>query len=138
VGVEDARAAVGGFAGERELGARAVEFGAPFDELGDVARAFFDQEGNRFGIAEAVAGVDGVLLVEADFVFVGEGNGDAALGVGGGGFGEVGFSEDQDAAGLAEFDGGADACDAGAYDEVVNVIDFLRKGHGYFLGAIVW
>jgi len=49
--VEDAGTAVGGFAGEGQLGAGTVEFGAPFDELGDVAGALFDEEGDALGAA---------------------------------------------------------------------------------------
>ena len=128
--VKNARAAVSGFAGKGKLGARAVELGTPFDELGDVARTFFDKKGDGFGIAEAVTGVDGVLFVKADLVFVAEGDGDAALRVGGGGFTEIGFCEDQHTAGLAEFDCGADACYAGAHDEIIDVISFLRESHG--------
>ena len=40
--VENARAAVSGFTSKRELGARAIKFGAPLDELSDVAGAFFN------------------------------------------------------------------------------------------------
>ena len=39
--------------------------------------------------------------MEANFVFIGESDGDAALRVGGGGFVEIGFGEDEDGAGLA-------------------------------------
>jgi len=136
MGVEDARAAVGGFASEGEFGAGAIEFGAPFDELGDVFGAFFDEESDGGGIAEAIAGVDGVLFVEADFVFIAEGDGDAALGPGGGGIAEVGFGEDEDAAGLAEFDGGAYASYAGTDDGVIDVIGLLGESHAGAFGAL--
>jgi hypothetical protein len=128
--VENAGAAVSGFTGEGELGACTIEFGAPFDELGDVLGAFFDEEGNGFGTAEAIAGVEGVLLVEANFVFVGEGDGNAALRVGGGGFVEIGFGEDEDRAGLAELDGGADTCYTGADDEIIGLVGLWGVGHG--------
>jgi len=94
VGVEDAGTAVSGFAGEGELGAGTINFGAPYDELGNVPGAFFDEESNGIWVAETVAGGEGVLLVEADFVFVAESDGGATAGVGGGGFGEIGFGED--------------------------------------------
>ena len=106
MGVQDAGAAMRGFAREGELGAGAIELGAPLDELGDVLGTFFDEERDRFGTAEAIAGVESVLFVEADFVFVAEGDGDAALRPSGGGIAEIGFGEHQDAAGGAEFDGG--------------------------------
>src|SRR5208283_269947 len=129
VGVEDAGTAVGGFTGEGELGAGAIEFGAPFDELGDVVGAFFDEESDDVGAAEAVTGVEGVLFVEADFVFVAEGDGDAALGVGGSGFGKIGLGEDEDGAGFAELDGGAHAGDAGTDDEVIGLAGFGGMSH---------
>ena len=110
--VEDARAAVRGFTRESEFGAGTIEFGAPLDELGDVLRAFFDQESDGFGAAEAVACAEGVLFVQPNFIFVAERDGDAALRPGGGGVAESGFGEDEDAARAAEFNGGAQTCDA--------------------------
>ena len=112
VRVEDAGAAVRGFAREGKFGAGAIEFGAPFDELSDVLGAFFDEESYGFRAAEAVAGVERVLFVQADFVFVAERYGDAALCPGSGGIAEIGFGEDQNAAGAAEFNGGAQTGDA--------------------------
>src|SRR5579859_1570946 len=85
VRVKNARTAVRRFAGEGEFCAGPVEFRAPFDELRDVLRTFFDKERDGFGAAKAIAGVDRVLLVQADFVFVAEGHGNAALRPGGGG-----------------------------------------------------
>ena len=104
--VEDAGTAVGGFASKGKLGSGAIEFGAPFDELGDVLGALFHEKRNGFGTAESVACAEGVLLVKADFVFVAEGNGDTALRPGGGRVAEIGFGEDEDAASGTEFDGG--------------------------------
>ena len=57
----------------------AIEFRAPFDQLRDVLRAFFNEQRHRFGPAKAVARIDRVLFVEADFVFVAEGHGNPAL-----------------------------------------------------------
>src|SRR5258707_8802630 len=105
--VQDARAAVCGFASEGKLGAGTIEFGAPFDELCNVLGTFFDEESHGFCAAEAIASVEGVLLVQTNFVFVAKRDCDAALRPGGGGIAEVGFGEDQDAAGAAEFNGGA-------------------------------
>ena len=135
VGVEDAGTAVSGFAGEGELGAGAIKFGAPIDELSDVLGTFFDEESDYVGAAKAVAGVEGVLLVEADFVFVAEGDGDAALGVGGGGFGEIGLGEDENSAGLAEFNCGAHAGDSGTDDEVIGLVGFCGVCHVGLLEA---
>ncbi len=49
--VQDARATVRGFTRESEFGASAIEFGAPFDKLGNVLRAFFYEESDGFGAA---------------------------------------------------------------------------------------
>jgi hypothetical protein len=135
VSVKDAGTAVSGFAGESELSAGAIKFCTPFEELGDVLRAFLDEERNSVGATEAIAGVDGVLFAEADFVFVAEGDGDAALGVGGGGFGEIGLGEDENGAGLAELDGGAQAGDSGTYDEVIGLVGFGGVSHVGLLKA---
>ena len=77
--VENARTAVRRFARKRQLGSRAVEFRSPLDELRDVLGAFFHQQRHGFFPAQAVSGVDGVLLVQADFVFIGERHGNTAL-----------------------------------------------------------
>src|SRR5882724_5022010 len=105
--MQDAGAAVRGFTREGEFGAGAIEFGTPFDKLRNVFGAFFDEKSHGFGAAEAIAGVERVLLVEADFVFVAEGYGNSALRPGSGGIAEIGFGEDQNADGAAEFNGGA-------------------------------
>jgi hypothetical protein len=112
VRVEDARAAVRGLAREGQLRAGAIKFRAPFDQLRNVLRALFYQERYGFRAAQAVAGRDGVLLVKSNFVFVAEGHRDAALRIGGGGFAQVGFCQDQNGARGTEFDGGAKAGDA--------------------------
>ena len=129
MGVQNAGAAVGSFAGEDELGAGAVEFGTPLDQFGDVLGAFFDEQGNGVGAAQAVASLQGVLLVEGDLVFVAERYGDAAVGPGGCGIVEIGFGEDQDAAGLAQFDGGAETCDTRSDDSIIGMMSLEESGH---------
>ena len=105
--VEDAGATVRRFTRESEFGASTIEFGAPFNKLGNVLRALFDEESDGFGAAEAVACAECVLFVAANFVFVAEGHGDAALRPGGGRIAQSGFSEYQNATRAAEFDSGA-------------------------------
>jgi hypothetical protein len=65
-------------------------------------------------VAEAIAGYQGVLLVEFHFVVVAEGHGDAALGVLGRGFSQTVLGDYQDLPRGCQFDGGTHAGDAGA------------------------
>ena len=67
--------------------------------------------------------------MEANFVFIGESDGDAALRVGGGGFVEIGFGEDEDGAGLAEFNGGADTGYTGTDDDEIGLTGLGRESH---------
>jgi len=56
---------------------------------------------------QPVTRLDSVLLVQADFVFVAQCHGNAALRPGRGGITQIRLGENQNAAGFAEFDGGA-------------------------------
>ena len=116
----------------------AIEFGAPFNQLGNVLGAFLDQQRDGFGPAQAVAGRDGVLFVKADFIFVAEGNGDAALRIGGGRFAEIGFGQNQDRSRGAELDGGAKPGDAGADYGVIGLIGLGDGGHCSVDGSNLW
>ncbi len=81
VGVQHAVAAVRALAGERELGALLIELGAPLDEFLDANGAFLDQDARRIAVAEAVAGDQRVLQMQADLVLIAESDRDAALGI---------------------------------------------------------
>ena len=61
--VQNAIAAVRAFARESELVAFAIELRAPFDQLLDGGGAFLHQSAYRGAVAQAVAGVERVLLV---------------------------------------------------------------------------
>ena len=117
--VEDAVAGVGSLAGEEEARAVLVELGAPVHEFLDGGGAFLNERMNGGDVAEAIAGVEGVLFVEADFVVIRQGDGDATLGVFGGGFFQAVFGDYEHAAGGGEFNGGAETCYAGANDEEI-------------------
>ena len=136
--VENARTAVSRFASKGKLGARAIEFGAPFDKLRDVLGAFFDEKGYGFRATEAVPGVQRVLLVKADFVFITECYRDAALRPGRGGIAEIGFCEDQNGTCGTEFDSSAQPGDAGTYYGVVRVIGGWSGSHRMLRAAQVW
>jgi len=132
VGVKDTISAVCAFASEGEFRAFAIELRPPLDEFLDALGSILDQHSRRFRIAEAIAGVERVLLVEADFVFVAEGYGNSALRPCSGGIAEIGFGEDQNAAGAAEFNGGAQTGDARAYYCVIGLVGGGRGSHGRF------
>lgn len=66
VGVDDAGEAVTAFEAERELVGVAglfVEMGAPLEEFENAVGAFFDNDVDGFGIAEAGAADEGVVDV---------------------------------------------------------------------------
>ncbi len=87
--VQNSRPAVRRLARKRQLGSGAVKFRAPFDELRDVFRTFFHKQRNSLGAAQAIASIDRVLLVQPDFIFVGERHGDPALCPGGCGIAQI-------------------------------------------------
>ena len=128
--MQNPRAAVRGFACEGQLGPGTVEFCAPFDELRDVLWTFFDQQGHGFGPAQAVARVDGVLLVQPDFVFIGERHGNAALRPGGGRIAQVRFGEHQHVSRGAQFNCRAQSRDSAAHDSIVDMMDSVGSRHG--------
>jgi hypothetical protein len=130
--VKDPGAAVRGFTREGKFGAGTIEFGPPFDELINVLRAFFDEKRHGLGAAETVSSAERVLFMETDFVFVAECYRDAALRPGGGRVTEIGFGEDEDAAGAAEFNGGAQTSDARTYHGVISLVGLGRRGHRTF------
>ena len=136
--VENARTAVSCLASKGKLGARAIEFSAPFDQLRDVLWTFFDEECNGFRATEAVTGVQRVLLVKTDFIFVAECYGDAALCPGSGGIAEIGFCEDKNGTCGTQFDGSAQPSDAGTYHGVVRVIGVWSGSHRMLRAAQVW
>ena len=112
--MQHAAAAVGALAGEGQAGALAVEFRAPRDQLLDGRRPFFHQRVHRGAVAQTVAGVERVLLVQRDFVVVAERHGDAALGVFRAGFAKAFLGDHQNLARFGQFDGRAQPGHSGA------------------------
>ncbi len=78
--VQNPRAAVRGLSRKRQFRSCPVEFRSPLDELCDVLRPFFDQQ--RYGLraTQAVSGIQRVLFVEPDFIFIGKSYGNSSLG----------------------------------------------------------
>ncbi len=129
VRVQNPRTAVRRLSRERQLGSRAVELGSPIDKLRDVPGPFLHQRRNGFRAAEAVSGVDGVLLMQPDLVFVAQGDCDSALRVCGRGFAQVRFCEHQHVSRTAQLDGSAQPRYSRADYGIVHVIGFGGRGH---------
>ena len=68
-------------AGECEFRALAIELSAPLNQLLNPLWPFFHQDFRCLGVYQSVAGVDGVLQMQADLVFVAEGYCDSTLGI---------------------------------------------------------
>ncbi len=122
VGVQDAGEGVGAFAGFEEPAVARVEGCAPGDEFGHAQGAFLHEDFGGAPVDEAVAGVDGVFEVEGDVGLALGGDGDAALRVVGVRFAQRFFGHDEDFAVLRQFDGGAEACDASAHHQEINIL----------------
>src|SRR6266702_4088326 len=72
VRVQDAVTAVRALTSKSQLGAFAVEFRAPLNQLLEALRTFFHQHFGGIGVAQPIAGVECVLEMKADLVFVAE------------------------------------------------------------------
>ena len=125
MGVQNTVAAVGAFAAESQFGALAVKFCSPLNQLLDAPGGILDQDFGGFGIAEAIAGLEGVLKVQTDFVFIAESGGDAALCPLGIGVRNFALGEDRDRTGGGEVDGSAQAGNSGADYQKISL-----GGHG--------
>src|SRR5438270_11522188 len=126
--VQHAISTVCTFTGEGQLGAGAVEFRTPLDQLFDTQRPFFNEHACRFGIDDAVAGVERVLEMKLDLVFIAEGNGDAALGISGVALGMLSFDDDKHTSRRSEFDRGTKAGHSSSDNHEVRF--FGNGGHG--------
>src|SRR5664280_1593561 len=79
--MQHAIAAVRAFAGECQLGPVTIELGAPRDQFLNPWWTFLHQYASGLNIYQSIAGIDGVLQVQADFIFIAEGNRDSTLGI---------------------------------------------------------
>ena len=135
MGMQNPVAAMCAFAGKGELGSLAIELRAPLNQFFDALRAFLHQDFRGFRIAQTIAGNERVLQVQADFVFVAECGGDAALGILGGRVGDFSLRQDHDAASGGQFDGSPQAGDSRALsdeDEIsLHLQDTLNAGDGF-------
>ena len=81
VRMQDTVAAVGPFAGKSKFATLTVELGTPLDEFFDCPGTFVDQRVNGCRIAETIAGIERILLVEGDLIIVTQGGSYPALGI---------------------------------------------------------
>ena len=121
VSVQHAIAAVRTLASEGKPGALLIEVRAPLDEFLDAQRAFLDEDARRIAMAEAIAGDQRVLQMQADLVLVAEGDGDAALGVLGVRFAQFEFGQTEHTPIGGQLDCRPHAGDAGAHDNEIGL-----------------
>ena len=126
VRVQDPVAAVRALAGECQPAAFVIELRAPIDELLDSGRPLFHQSVDGGPVAQSVAGVKGVLLVQLHLVVIPERYGDATLRVLGGRLAEALLGDHQHLARFGQFDGGTHAGHSGADHEKVGIHQLLR------------
>jgi len=129
VSVEDAVAGVGSFTAEDEFPALSVELGAPFQQLLNDMGAFGDKGMDGGRIAKAVPSEQGVLFMKGDFVVIGQGRGNAALGIFRSRFVEGILGQNQDLPGGGKRDRGAEPGHAGPDHEVVTNNAVRRSTH---------
>ena len=109
-----------------QLPAFAIELRAPVDQLLDGRRAFFHQRAHRRRIAQAIPGVQRVLLVQAHVVVVAERDRDAALRVLRRRFAQAVLRDHEHLARVRQFDGGAQSGHARADHQKVRIHPLLR------------
>src|ERR1051326_1609684 len=68
--MQDAVAAVRRLTCESQLGSLTVELRSPLDQLLNPVRPFFHQDACGVGVHDTVAGVDRILKMQADLIFV--------------------------------------------------------------------
>src|SRR6266481_5924873 len=112
MGMKYAVAAVRGLARKRQPGSAAVKLRAPLNQLLNALQAFFHQHAGSIGVHDAVTGLNCVLQVQADFVFITQRYSDASLGILRGGFSQLLLGKDQHSAGFSQSNGGPPAAPA--------------------------
>jgi hypothetical protein len=119
--MEDAIAAMCAFAAKGKLGTFTIELRPPGDEFLNALRRLLDQDLCGLGITQAITSIQGVLQVQADFIFVAERRCDPALRVLRAGIRDLTFSQHQHTSGGRQLNGRAQSGDPGSDDEKVNL-----------------
>jgi hypothetical protein len=117
LGVQQAGFAVGVFQSEGQLGSMVL---APGDQFVDALGSFLQQHLHRSDVAEAIAGIERVLQVEADLIFVAEPGG-LAFRILRFEAGEILFRQQEHTSGLCQVDGGTQSGNARANDYKVGL-----------------
>ena len=92
------------------------------EELFDSLGTLLDEDAGGFGIDETVASGEGIFEVERDVFIAAHGYGDSTLRVGCVGFGQLFLGDDEDRPCAGEANRRAEAGDACADDEKVNLL----------------
>ena len=121
MGMQNTVSAVSPLAPESELGSVTIELSTPGNQFLDPLGGIFHQNTRSGFVAQAIAGVEGVLEMQADFVFVAESCGNSSLRKLRAGVGDFTLDEHDNASGGREFDGGTQPGDSGANDEKVRL-----------------
>ncbi len=96
-----------------------IESRAPLEQLQRVPRPAFGEHADRVLVAETVTGGEGIARMERRRIIRTDGRRNAALGVFRVALAGIRLRDDDDVAGGSQFDGGAQAGDAAADDDVV-------------------
>jgi hypothetical protein len=121
VRMQDAIAAVRALAGENELRSLAIEFRAPLDQLLNRGRRFLHEQVDRLHVAEAVAGIDRILLMQFDAVIIIQCGRNSALRIFGRRFSQRVFCNHEHAARFRQLNRGPHAGHAGSDHEKIAV-----------------
>ena len=111
---------MGGLARQGDARPLAIEARPPLDELEGARRPFLDQHADRPLVAQTVARLDRVLIVQRNLVVVRQHRGQTALRLVRGRIGRTVLGQDRDApAAPGDLDGGAQAGDSAPGDDHV-------------------
>src|SRR4051812_3519449 len=121
-GVQHARGTGNPLACGGVLGGFAGALRSPGDEIGNANWPLLSKSARGFGIHQPVTSRQSILHMKADLIFVTEGNGDPALRVLRGGFGDLLLGEHEHAARLRKLDGSAQSRYSGADNDEIRVL----------------
>ena len=122
--MQNSIAAMSAFTPKGELGTLAIELRSPRNQFFDPLRSVLNQNFRSFWIAQAIAGIQRVLQVQADLIFVAERCGDSALRELRAGIRDLALHKHHHPPRRSEFDRCPQACNSCADDQKIG----LRRG----------